>query len=86
MQPFPTTNRQAQKQRVPLSPDVRVVLLAPGGTGYSSAVSTKLPPQATNASSCSCASASVFWLPQVMVPRQTTLTFNGPSLRIFMAA
>ena len=45
-----------------------------GGTGYISAVSMKLTPCATAKSSCTCASASLFCSPQVIVPRQTSET------------
>src|SRR5450756_2111490 len=54
---------------------------------YTSAVSTKLPPASTNASSCACAPASSVSLPNVIVPRQRreTLTPVPPISRYSMS-
>ena len=57
------------------------------GTGYISAVSMKLMPYSSTAiSSCCTPSSSVFCLPQVMVPKQTSLTMRSllPSRRLRM--
>src|SRR5258706_5627713 len=58
-----------------------------GGTGYISAVSMKLIPRSSAQSICACPSASLFCSPQVMVPRQMSLTSSAlaPSLFFFMA-
>ena len=50
-----------------------------GGTGYISAVSMKLMPLASAQSICAWPSLSVFCWPQVMVPRQKSVTSRALS-------
>jgi hypothetical protein len=45
-----------------------------GGTGYISAVSMKLMPRSSAHAICECASLSLFCSPQVIVPRQMSVT------------
>ncbi|MNP55375.1 hypothetical protein D3C76_1500180 [compost metagenome] len=58
------------------------------GVGYISALSIRLMPAASAASSWRWASASLFWWPQVMLPSPSTLTWMSlwPKVRLIMLA
>jgi len=62
--------------QVPMYASVRPCVSALGGTGYISAVSMKSTPRSRAYDNCSCASASVFCSPQVMVPSAIALTVS----------
>ena len=65
--------------QVPIKRSVSPCFSLAGGEGYISAVSQKLTPSDKAKSICSCASASEFCWPQVIVPRHILETLS-PSL------
>ena len=60
----------------PMMVSVRKDVSGLAGTAYISAVSKKLIPCSSAISIWAWPSSAVFWLPQVMVPRQRALTFK----------
>ena len=71
----------------PMNSSVRPTVSARTGfTGYISAVSMKVMPWSSAMSIWRCASASSVWLPQVMVPRQISVTSMPvrPSVVVFI--